>query len=272
MPIQLIIRNPLDRDAREYIGRAGVSDAAARLQLNEFVRGIKGLGVWNSMVCWPLRSTQNSGGASTTAYSLGGLGTFDGTLVGGPTWGTNGMTFTNASSQYITFNGPQIIAGNSDYTILAVAKLTNVVTSNLVVVSLGNNRGGLAGVASNGSTQVRNAQWTVTSGFGGAQLANGPTTSWFASILSGDSVSAKNYVNSSTPFATLPGDYRVNPSSTTLPQIGAHNLTVSPNSANGFWNGDIAAGVIWNVKMTDAQVASIYALYKQTLGTGLGLP
>jgi hypothetical protein len=95
MPIQLIIRNPLDRDAREYIQRAGVSNAAGRAQINEFVRGIKGLGLWNSMVCWPLRSTQNAG-TGTTAYSLGGLGTYNGTLVNGPTWGTDGIVFDTA--------------------------------------------------------------------------------------------------------------------------------------------------------------------------------
>lgn len=271
MPINLIIRNPLDRDAREFIGRAGVSAAAARLQLNEFVRGVKQLGLWDSMVCWPLRSTQNAG-TGTTAYSLGGLGTFNGTLVNGPTWGTSGVTFTYASSQYISLGSSQIIGGNSDYTLMAVAQLTNVATANLAVASLGNNRGGLLGVASNGSTQIRNAHWTVTGGFLGAQLANGPTTSMFAVFASGDATSAKSYVNSGTPFSTLTADYRVNPSITTLPQIGAHNIIASPNNLNGFWNGLIAASAMWNVKLTDAQVASVLSLYKQSLGTGLGLP
>ena len=92
MAVQVIIRNPLDRDAREYMARAGVTDAAARTQINEFVRGMRSLGLWDKMVCWPLRSAQNAS-TSTTAHSLGGMGTFPGTLTNGPTWETDGVQF-----------------------------------------------------------------------------------------------------------------------------------------------------------------------------------
>jgi hypothetical protein len=268
MALDLIIRQGVDSDAIAYCKRSGATNRAA---INAFVRGVKTLGLWNSMVCWPLRSTQNAG-TGTTAYSLGGLGTFNGTLTNGPTWGANGITFANASSQYISLGGTQIIGGNSDYTVMGVAQLTNVAAINLAVISFGNNRAALIGVASNGSTQIRNAQWTVANAFSGAQLANGPTTSMFAGFASGDATNAKNYINSGTPYSTLTADYRVNPSPTTLPQIGAHNLAASPNSSGAFWNGDIAAGAMWNVKLTDAQVASVLSLYKSTLGTGLGLP
>jgi hypothetical protein len=94
----------------------------------------------------------------------------------------------------------------------------------------------------------------------------------FAGFVSGDATNAKNYINSGTPYSTLTADYRVNPSATTLPQIGALNIVASPNTSAVFWNGDIAVGAIWNVKLTDAQVASVFSLYKATLGTGLGLP
>jgi hypothetical protein len=260
-------RRGIDPDAADFCSRSGASDRAA---VSAFVRGVKDLGLYNSMVCWPLRSSQNAG-TGTTAYSLGGLGTFNGTLTNGPTWGADGITFANASSQYISFGGTQIIGGNSDYTVMCVAQLTNVAAINLTAISFGNNRAGLIGVASNGSTQIRNAQWTVAGVSGGAQLANGPTTSMFAGFASGDATNAKNYINSGTAYSTLTADYRVNPSPTTLPQIGAHNI-ISPNSSSGFWNGDIAVGAMWNVKLTDAQVASVLDLYKATLGTGLGLP
>jgi hypothetical protein len=261
-------RRGIDPDAADFCSRSGASDRAA---VSAFVRGVKDLGLYNSMVCWPLRSSQNAG-TGTTAYSLGGLGTFNGTLTNGPTWETSGIRFANASSQYISLGGTQIIGGNSDYTVMGVAQLTNVAAINLTVISFGNNRAALIGVASNGSTQIRNAQWTVANAFSGAQLANGPTTSMFAGFASGDATNAKNYINSGTPYSTLTADYRVNPSPTTLPQIGAHNLVASPNTSVGFWNGDIAVGAMWNVKLTDAQVGSIYTLYKTTLGTGLGLP
>jgi hypothetical protein len=63
-----------DSDAAAFFATAGVTDATAKTQINSFVKGIKDLGLWSSMVCWPLRSSQNAG-TGTTAYSLGGYGT-----------------------------------------------------------------------------------------------------------------------------------------------------------------------------------------------------
>ena len=81
-----------DADAVAYFERAGVTDATAKGQINAFVKGVKDLGLYNNMVSWPLRSAQNAG-TGTTAYSLGGLGTFNGTLTNGPTWGADGVIF-----------------------------------------------------------------------------------------------------------------------------------------------------------------------------------
>jgi len=78
-----------DADARAYINTSGATDRAA---INHFVKGVKKLGLYSSMVCWPLRSSQNAG-TGTTAYSLGGLGTYNGTLINGPTWGADGVSF-----------------------------------------------------------------------------------------------------------------------------------------------------------------------------------
>jgi hypothetical protein len=94
------IASSFDPDARAFVQTSGATDRAA---LNFFVKGIKRLGLWDDMVCWPLRSAQNAGTGST-AYSLGGLGTYNGTLVNGPTWGADGIAFTT-SSQEITRAG-----------------------------------------------------------------------------------------------------------------------------------------------------------------------
>jgi hypothetical protein len=88
--------NSFDPDALRYFATAGVTDATGRSQINTFVRGIKSLGLYNNMVAWPLRSTQNAG-TGTTAYSLGGFGVYNGTLTNGPTWGTGGITFDGAN-------------------------------------------------------------------------------------------------------------------------------------------------------------------------------
>ena len=261
--------NKWELDVQGYLNVCNISDSTPRQQIRDFAKGVNDLGLWNSMVCWPLRSSQNAG-TGTTAYSLGGLGTFDGTLVDGPIWGVDGVTFANASSQYISLGASQIIENNANYTVMGVAKLVNVAATNLMVISMGNGRASFIGAASNGSTQIRNASGTVDGLFpGGPQLADGPTTSMFASFAAGDASSAKHYINSGTPFSTLAGDYRVR--TVTAPErIGSRRVTGVGDDL--FWNGDIAAGAMWNVKLTDAQVASVLSLYKTTLGTGLGLP
>jgi hypothetical protein len=82
-----------NNETEKYVKRvknAGkILDSFSVVDIDNFIGGCKDLGVWNSMVCWPLRSTQNT--ETNTALSLGGLGTYDGTLVNGPTWGINGI-------------------------------------------------------------------------------------------------------------------------------------------------------------------------------------
>ena len=85
-----------DADAAAYFDRAGVTDNTAKVQINGFVKGIKDLGLYNSIVCWPLRSAQNAG-TGLTAYSLGGAGIFNGTLNAQAIWTADGVDLTTTS-------------------------------------------------------------------------------------------------------------------------------------------------------------------------------
>jgi hypothetical protein len=88
-------------------------------QINKFVVGVKKLGLWNSMVCWPMRSIHNAGTA-TTVYSLGGLGTYNGTMVNSPTWGYNGIYIygsTGTSSSVQATVGNLVLTEQSLYNI-----------------------------------------------------------------------------------------------------------------------------------------------------------
>jgi hypothetical protein len=252
---------------QSYLNLCNITATTPRKQLRDFAAGVDDLGLWSNMVCWPLRSSQNAG-TGTTAYSLGGLGTFNGTLVNGPTWGTDGVNFTGASSHYISLGSSQIIGGNSDYSVMGVGQLTNSAVSAISMISTGNNRGAAIGASNNGSTQLRVPVWRVDGTSPGAQFANGPTTSHFAAFAAGDASSAKNYINSGTPFVTLSGDHRTNPSSANVEMIGG--ITI-PSFAPS-WNGLVSAGAFFNAKLTDEQVGSVYALLKTTLSQGLSLP
>lgn len=97
----------LDKDTIAFANRvyagSGVKIFGTPLkQLNKFVVGIKRMGLWNSMVCWPMRSIHNAGTGSTV-YSLGGLGVYNGTMVNGPTWSDSGIVLLN-NTQSITYS------------------------------------------------------------------------------------------------------------------------------------------------------------------------
>ena len=95
----------LDIDTIRYAQRVKSGSGTTILteplkQINKFVIGVKKLGLWNSMVCWPMRGIHNAGTGSTV-YSLGGQGVFNGTMVNGPVWNQNGILVQSSISSSI---------------------------------------------------------------------------------------------------------------------------------------------------------------------------
>ena len=95
----------LDIDTMRYAQRIKSGSGATILpeplkQINKFVVGVKKLGLWQHMVCWPMRSIHNAGTGSTV-YSLGGSGTYNGTMVNSPTWNQNGILVQSSISSSI---------------------------------------------------------------------------------------------------------------------------------------------------------------------------
>jgi len=270
MPITLIIRNPLDRDAREYIQRAGVTDAAARSQINGFVRGIKGLGLWSSMVCWPLRSSQNAG-TGTTAYSLGGLGTYNGTLVNGPTWGTDGITFVAASSQRITTSLiAQIGASGGVYNI-------NIGTDQ----SVWSNRN--ASTWANGTTLNARASGSDSIAFVDVAGANSRIRATGTPVFSEYVFTqATHTLAGSTTTANTTFRQNKNSRSSGTYVLGSAAMATSDaeiilaaertSTITNFLNGTMPFVFVSEAIFSSSEQESLYDLYKSTLGQGLGLP
>jgi hypothetical protein len=259
MPIQLIIRNPLDRDAREFIQRAGVTDAGGRSQINEFVRGIKGLGLWDSMVCWPLRSTQNAG-TGTTAYSLGGLGTFNGTLVNGPTWGSNGVIF-DGINQHIDLNiKPSTTLNINANEVGAVGLTAPTLAGYRVLIG----RETLAG--GTGATSVGRSGATV---FYQNNENGSPSTT-----LTMDGLMFTG-ATSSTQSRLIKNGQSIAVAVPTTKNATTNNLLLAAGgSVTPAFFADITSSlsVVVNQSMSLEQHLAFYTLYKQTLGIGLGLP
>jgi hypothetical protein len=231
-----------DSDARAFVQTSGATDRAA---INYFVKGIKRLGLWDDMVCWPLRSAQNAGTGST-AYSLGGLGTYNGTLVNGPTWGVDGVNF-NIANAYIsvtgTINQPLTVMGAVDFK----------TTTNSGALIDGTNRVHLW----NGE-EVAQVNF-----FAGTILSSGASTysignNFIAGYANGSSSSV--HVNGSTTMGNIGSN-----------NLGGNTIIIGNNSSLVFGNSDIDiafCAIFSGQTYSDA----VRSLYKSTLGQGLGLP
>lgn len=211
------------------------------------------------MVCWPLRSSQNAG-TGTTAYSLGGLGTYNGTLTNGPTWGTDGIVF-DGSNDYIL--GSSSISTNNIATIFYCGIHTTM-TGTQKAVNINRIEIGKAEAASFGieTTQIvspfpTSGRVSVISGFGSGvrYTATGrytPSSSLMTRFYNGASKEENVAVYGAFSADAI--------------YIGAR----SPS--NSLFNGTISVAVYFNSALSDANVSSLHSLYKTTLGQGLGLP
>jgi hypothetical protein len=237
-----------DTDASAFFNTAGVSKTDAKQQISRFVTGIKDLGLWSSMVCWPLRSSQNAG-TGTTAYSLGGLGTYNGTLTGGPTWGDDGITFTSGSSQRI--NVPNITISQTD---LILATCQAATSGNLRTIDYLASGGVQVGIwAGFGGTYF----WDVRSTAGTFNRLNGgstPTSRIFTHGIASASGSAF-FVNGTSILSNAVSSTNANISS----------FQINKNAANAN-----IAFAMFSQSITGN--TSLYTLYKTTLGLGLDLP
>lgn len=248
----------VDANAQSFITTSGATDVEG---IDQFVKGVKNLGLWNSMVCWPLRSSQNAG-TGTTAYSLGGLGTFNGTLVNGPTWGANGIDF-DGSNDRITLPNGSFGTGNAATSIWAFLKNDTLTLTRMIAFSQGDNNNATDGFCIESSR--------------GGDLNDGVNIAFTDSVIATRSVAWKSLFigNTSSGFKGKDGG-----TVTGFSLNNALNKTGTACAIGAFGNpagvapfdGLIAAVIRINATPTTELNGQIYNLYKTTLGNGLGLP
>jgi hypothetical protein len=248
-----------DPDALAYVQASGATDID---NINAFVVGVKALGLWNSMVCWPLRSSQNAGTGSIV-YSLGGLGTYNGTLVNGPTWGADGITFAAASSQRISTNLSFVSYPLVAFAITKVTSIPTVSSTSIIDNDTGlhPNRNWALGFQNFGGNQNSAYAFSTTAnnGLTPAYTLSANFDSHIYNLNSSTHALSKN----GTQIASSNIGFTLNTSATPKVFIGSRS-----DGARGF-NGPIAlagliSGTVSNSVFND--------LLKSTLGQGLGLP
>jgi hypothetical protein len=232
----------------------GYSDS--RRLISDFVKGIKSLGLWNSMVCWPMRASQNAS-SGTTAFSLGGLGQFNGSLVNAPVWGANGMVATTSNSRVQTtvpFNYATIGA----YSGIGVGNIPSGTNMRMI--------GTNAATAISQATTSTNGTYGTFDQFGSTPfIVTNPTNNQIAhwvNITKGATNAFVGYINNGSGF-----------SSTATTLSNTSGLTLALFGSNGTSIGGVYPFFAWiNTQVSSGQNAAVYALYRQTLGLGLGLP
>lgn len=244
----ILIKPAFDPDASAYFTTAGVTNTAGRQQISRFVTGIKDLGLYNNMVCWPLRSSQNAG-TGTTAYSLGGLTTANGTLTGAslPTWGVNGVNFLPSASSRITAS-LAISQPFSAYGCISFNNLTNA--------------GSLFSGGSASNTQMYNF-----SNSGKIEADAGTPLTSSASYSAGSKFFPTAYFNGASSVVGI--NNSTNNGSAGL--AGISSLVIGNNFNINFAGKNIEIPFLMFVS-NSAINSSVYTLYKTTLGQGLGLP
>ena len=263
------ISQGFDPDAAAYITTAGVTDATAKTQINAFVKGIKNLGLWSSMVSWPLRSAQNKG-SGTIAYSLGGLGAFNGTLTNGPTWGTDGIAFDGTNDYIIT--GVEISDYPSGVSILSVFNApTDTQDFSMFFGDEGDGgsgrhfgmirRNGAANqvsISTNFSTSLALSMQNMTFGQFNQVHARVVAPSNFISVNSTEEASGTGL-----------GTFTVTPITEDRIGFGARQKATTPAF---FAKMTASFGALFSSGTSSSQMQSVKSLYKTTMGTGLGLP
>lgn len=264
--MSILIKPAYDADASTYFTTAGVTSVAGRQQISRFVTGIKDLGLWSSMVCWPLRSSQNAG-TGTTAYSLGGLATYNGTLLNSPSRVADGIQ-SDVNNKTISHNGGRDF-GTDSFTFGACLKVetfgiltpfmglypssasfaaydASISTSGVLDVLMRNNS------TVGGTSRVTGGQFTAnTFGFATATRNNNVLSTFLNTSSNGTSSSLASGVNF------------------TRTDIQSYILSREENAVA---HGLTTMAFAFLIKGQAISPSSLYTLYKTTLGQGLGLP
>jgi hypothetical protein len=261
----IISANKWEHDVQGYLNICNITATTPRKQLRDFAAGVNALGLWNSMVCWPLRSTQNAG-TGTTAFSLGGLGTFNGTLVNGPTWGSDGILFDAASNTHITT--PLDVQNLRKFTAMgATEQRAQVGASNGIIAAWGATLASSYFIMRKSATNVLNGFVRNT---GASRQVSGDPASPDWRMYGWGTQGANTVATMSGALFTTGGTLNFTPDET-----GSSTITIGIQTApsGAPYDGTIAWAFFYkDEEMTTAQQLSLYNLYKSTLGTGLSLP
>lgn len=241
------------------------------VDIDNFIIGLKDLGLWHNSVCFLMRSQHNVG-VGSTINSLGGENNINGTLVNSPTWGLSGITFSGTN--YITALLGKTIQ-TSEVSIASVANsvgpqpgFTSGFNYQLSISTNSYSVNGLS-IASPGSS---GSTWIIE----GIQTSIGANTTAISNqtirfqggrLFSGGT---QNYLNGST---TTSATVRNNQIFDRIQICGRWSGGATPQCSIGTNGvGFIGTQSFVIVSLDYINFISLQRLVKETIGKGLGLP
>jgi hypothetical protein len=227
----------------DFVNQTGATD---RKPLYDYVEGCFDLGIWDNMVCWPLRSSQQLT-TGTSVISLGGLGSFNGTIAGSPSTVANGMFFTKNSGQFIQTS---LVSDHTDHAVFSFAEVLDALNYYRL---FGGNGYDADLFVNSGSGHI--AEWRLGNSFNTAIIANSVGWHYYGGKKNG------------TTFTGICDAASANVTTETASDI---TLKIGGSQADTTWHGTIALAAYFDTHDIDDQ--AFRTLYKTTLGVGLSLP
>jgi hypothetical protein len=286
----------LQNETKIYIKRLStfgkVLNGADIADLDNFIAGLKQLGLYQRVICYPLRTIHNIG-TGTKVLGFGGLGIYDGTTVNTPTWGNTGITF-NGSSQRIRLQlsgvdslnrliGPFSRPDNT--TMMACVSSSTTTFQTLVALeSIGEiNSGSNPNTLEYGNhcisnyTAANGSTYTFTKNTGevgrGNTLANFPPTTFYTAIGRRiPAITYRYYNGASEQSQTEAAGGSYFPTSD-FTNLDLNVIGMRAGGTQGFFNGIISFVMVGDAVLSTTSAAQdLHNLYKTTIGKELGLP
>lgn len=266
----------LDNDTKKYIKRLnynGYKTPADIYSVDQFIRGLKDLGIWGNFVdAWFMRDNQNAGSGSNV-YSFRNS-TYNATLVNSPIWHSNGIRFTTTQYAFSLINNL-----DQDVTLVFVGSGNGGAFADFgQVFGIQTNIGSII----NGEIRIQDFQG------GGTNISLSHRNSSHAANRSSGLLT--NPLHNSQNYTMLAGSAKINTilnirnlnagTSSSGTSAGAGAATLDRMQVNGRWNDgsfQIGANITSSLCMifspqVDIFTTSIYNLYKSTAGKGIDLP
>jgi hypothetical protein len=256
---------------RSLIGLSPITNSDA-VDIDNFIIGLKDLGLWYNIICYPFRSIHNIG-SGATALSLGGgqqVGA-DATLINAATWSNEGVTRVTASGSLFSTTVKQIDVAPCAHGAV-VKNATDLGNNAGYWFTAGINVSGRQFSIGNSSTIAQNFNTYVNLwppgvvNVGATNVAGLPSFTrtsrhYFSHRLTTGTTCRfslnRNQVNQGSVGSNW------NSSSPQFVRFGAYNVALNLTASFAFLSNSL---------VSDIQDASLYSLIKTTIGKGLELP